>query len=92
MAVQNHRTSRHEAFQRIRREDENSYVIYKKGGKKIRVRLLPAPWSHVILIAALSAFAINTCRYAWVHTFGEPEIFKYNAKLEQRYQDQLKNR
>mgnify|MGYP000337545697 CR=1 FL=1 len=61
---------------------QDDTVVKYQGNTKTKTRMVPAPWSLVILLAVVNSFAIQAARQAWILSYGKPEIFKYNPDLE----------
>jgi len=57
-------------------DDDESTFIDNQHRRRIRVYLVPAPWSRVILLALIYALAVNFAKLAWYELYGKPE-WKY---------------
>ena len=55
-------------------EGHDFFVTYEKGNRRVETRLIPAPWSHVLLLAFMNAIAISVVKLAWYHYIGKPDI------------------
>ena len=64
---------------------EDDTVTRHHNRRKDKTRLVPAPWSFVIVISIVYAIGINMVRVLWNESFGRPEIFVANPEVQAEY-------
>lgn len=60
---------------------------YTRKGK-VQIRLIPAPWSLVLIYAVVNGFAVFIGRLLWFETFGRPssDLFTPSHQIEEPYE------
>ena len=61
-------------------DDTEGTFIDNVSKRRVYVHQIPAPWSRVILLSLIYAFAINFAKIGWYQIFGRPEWFAVPKK------------
>ena len=61
--------------------EEGTFTNYHTK-KRVKVHLVPAPWSRVFMIAIMYAFAITLTKFAIFSVFGRPQLFSLSSPVE----------
>lgn len=64
-----------------------SFISYRKN-TKTKITLVPATWSHVVVLAIVNAFLVSVVRIAWFQTFGEPEVRIADPIVEAKWKEE----
>ena len=58
--------------------EEGTFTNYHTK-RRVKIHLVPAPWSRVFMMAIIYAFAITLTKFAIFSVFGRPQLFSLSA-------------
>ena len=54
-------------------DDEEGTFINYNTRRRVKVHLVPAPWSRVLMLSLIYAFMISLVKFGYFHFFGKPQ-------------------
>lgn len=68
-----------------------SFTNYRQS-RSVKITLVPASWSHVLLLALANAFLVSVVRFFWFHTVGEPNITIADPQVQELWEKEYSNK
>ena len=64
-------------------EEEGTFMNYFTR-RRVKVHLVPAPWTRVIMLSIIYAFAITFVKFTYFYSVGKPKLVAVDATIPDR--------